>query len=88
MLNFNSVMINTADVQKLASFYEQVFEKKADMADDSYHGWKVGSCFFTVGAHSEIKGNAKDPDRILFNFETNEITKQKYFEKTLEKVYP
>lgn len=35
--------------------------------------WQVGSCFFGIGTHSETKGQAKDPSRIMFNLETPDI---------------
>lgn len=73
MLNLNSIMIGTEDVETLAKFYGEVFGKKEDMADGGYHGWLVGSCFFTVGKHSEVKGKSKDPARFIFNIETKEV---------------
>ena len=36
-------------------------------------GWQVGNGFLTVGAHSEIHGKAKEPARILLNFETKTV---------------
>src|SRR5436309_1228862 len=76
MLNINSLMIGTSDVKVLASFYENVFEKKPDMEEGGYSGWLVGKCFFTVGAHSEVKGKAKEPQRVIFNIETKEVKEE------------
>src|SRR3982750_3794561 len=73
MLNFNSVLLSTEDVNKLANFYEKVFEKKPDMNEETYKGFSVGSCFLSIGFHDKIHGAAKDSDRILFNFETNDV---------------
>jgi predicted enzyme related to lactoylglutathione lyase len=73
MLNLNSVMIGTTKVKEMAEFYEAVFEKKADMVDGGWHGWSVGSAFFSVGEHSEMTGEAKDAGRVMFNFETKEV---------------
>jgi len=69
-------MIGTSDVKTLASFYEKVFGKPADMVEGDYHGWLVGKCFFTVGSHSEVKGKSKEPARMLFNFETKEVKEE------------
>lgn len=35
--------------------------------------WQVGNCFLTVGEHSEIKGQAKEPARIILNLETTAV---------------
>lgn len=76
MLNFNSTMLNSGNAKELADFYEKVFEKKPDMHDGDYYGWLVGTAFFSIGQHSEVKGSAKDPDRVLFNFETKEVKEE------------
>jgi predicted enzyme related to lactoylglutathione lyase len=78
MLNFNSVMIGTKQSQALAAFYEKVFGKPADMVDSEqgFWGWQVGSAFFSVLEHSEVSGNAKDPGRVLINFETAQINEE------------
>jgi len=69
-------MIGTEDVKVLAEFYEKVFDKKPDMTDGEWHGWMVGSCFFGVGKHSEVKGKAKEAQRIIFNLETKEVKEE------------
>jgi predicted enzyme related to lactoylglutathione lyase len=81
MLNLNSVMIGTKQLQVLADFYEKVFEKPADMIDreNGFFGWQVGSAYMSVLEHSEMGGNTKDPGRVLFNFETAEV--QEEFER-------
>ncbi len=76
MLNLNSIMIGTENVKELAAFYEKVFERKADMAEDKFFGWTVGSAFLSVGEHSEVKGKSKEPSRILFNFETQQVKEE------------
>ena len=81
MLNLNSVMIGTKQLQVLADFYEKVFEKPADMIDreNGFFGWQVGSAYMSVLEHSEMGGNTKDPGRVLFNFETAQV--QEEFER-------
>lgn len=67
-------MIGTPDSKRLAEFYEKVFDKKADMEEDGgWYGWMVGSTFFSIGIHSEVKEKAKEPQRIIFNFETEDV---------------
>ena len=81
MLNLNSVMIGTQRLQELATFYAQVIGKPADMVDDEqgFHGWQVGTTFLGILKHSEMGGAAKDPGRIMLNFETAQV--QEEFER-------
>ena len=76
MLNFNSVMIGSAQPDALSEFYAKVFGKPADMAEGGYSGFQVGSAFLTIGPHSETKGAAKEPARILLNFETEQVQEE------------
>ena len=62
--------------KEMADFYEKVFGKKPDMEEGGYSGWLVGNTFFTVGEHSEMKGETKDPGRIILNFETKEVKEE------------
>jgi predicted enzyme related to lactoylglutathione lyase len=78
MLNLNSVMIGTKQVQALTAFYEKVIGRPADMVDPEtgFAGWQVGSTFFTILDHSEMGGKAKDPGRVMFNFETAQVKEE------------
>jgi len=82
MLNLNSLMIGTSQVLVLAAFYEKVFQRPADMTEGDWHGWQIGSAFFSIGTHSEIAGQAKEPQRLIFNFETKEVNEE--FERIKE----
>jgi predicted enzyme related to lactoylglutathione lyase len=75
MLNLNSVMIGTTRAKELVAFYTQVLGKPADMVSEEhgFYGWQAGSCYFSVLAHSEMTGSAKEPGRILLNFETADV---------------
>ncbi len=75
-MNLNSVMLGTMQPKVLAGFYEKVFGKKPDMADGNWSGWQTGSTFFSVGEHSQMKGKAKDPGRVMFNLETKDVKKE------------
>ena len=75
MLNLNSVMIGTKQLQAMVAFYEKVLEKPADMVDqeNGFWGWQVGSMFLGILEHSEMGGNTKDPGRVMINFETSQV---------------
>lgn len=73
MLNLNSIMVGTSQVKEMAAFYEKIFDKKPDMVEGEWHGWSVGNTFFSIGTHSEVHGQAKEPQRMIFNIETKEV---------------
>jgi predicted enzyme related to lactoylglutathione lyase len=77
-LNLNSVMIGTKQSQALATFYEKVIGKPADMVDsqNGFYGWQVGSAYLSVLEHSEMAGNTKDPGRVMLNFETSQVKEE------------
>lgn len=78
MLNLNSVMIGTKQLNELAAFYEKVIGKPADMVDTKagFYGWQVGSGYFAVLDHSEMGGKTKDPGRVMLNFETSQVKEE------------
>jgi predicted enzyme related to lactoylglutathione lyase len=78
MLSLNSVMIGTKRPQEVAGFYEKVLGKPAEMVDqeNGFWGWQVGSGFMGVLEHSGMDGNAKDPGRVMINFETPQVKQE------------
>jgi predicted enzyme related to lactoylglutathione lyase len=76
MLNLNSIMLGTEHPKEMIAFYEKVFQKKADMVENDWAGWSVGSTFIGIGAHDKVKGMAAQPDRLMFNFETKEVKEE------------
>ena len=73
MLKLNTLMIGTTNLEAMSSFYTKVFGRKPDMADTDYHGWDANGCYFTIGKHSKMEGKTKDPGRVMFNFETDDV---------------
>jgi predicted enzyme related to lactoylglutathione lyase len=78
VLNLNSVMIGTMQLQALAGFYEKVLGKPADMVDaeNGFYGWMVGATFMSVLEHSEMGGQSKEPGRVMINFETSQVKEE------------
>jgi predicted enzyme related to lactoylglutathione lyase len=78
MMNLNSVMIGTKQPKALATFYEKVIGKPADMvdSDNGFYGWQVGSAYLSVLEHSEMAGTTKDPGRVMLNFETSQVKEE------------
>jgi len=70
-------MIGSHDPDRLGAFYEKVIGKPSDMQEmEEWYGWMVGKTFLTIGPHSEIMGPSKEPQRVMFNFETRNVPKE------------
>ncbi len=78
MLNLSSVMIGTKQSKAMVSFYEKLLGKPADMVDEGsgFHGWQAGNSYIGILDHSEMGGSAKDPGRVMFNFETPQVKEE------------
>lgn len=73
MLNFNSILVFSEDPKKLAEFYKKVFEKDPEWDDQGYTGFQVGAASITFGPHDKVKGRSANPERIMFNLETDDV---------------
>ncbi len=71
-MNFNSILVGSEDPQRLVDYYTKLFGQPT-MSDGGYTGWQIGSGFFTVGAHDEVKGKSAHPGRIIWNIETTDV---------------
>ena len=71
-MNFNSILIGSADPERLVEYYTKLFGKPT-MADGDYTGWLIGSGFVTVGPHSEVSGKNAQPGRFIWNVETPDV---------------
>ncbi len=71
-MNFNSILIGSADPDRLVEYYKKLFGEPA-MADGGYTGWALGSGFVSVGAHSEVGGKNAHPGRLIWNVETADV---------------
>jgi predicted enzyme related to lactoylglutathione lyase len=72
-LTFNNVMIGSEQPDTLGEFYAGVFDRPADMKEGGWYGWQFGEAFLSVGEHSEVKSQAKEPQRIILNLTTREV---------------
>ena len=48
------------------------------MTDEEFgfYGWQAGDSNFSIMDHSEMGGRAKDPGRVLINFETLQVKEE------------
>jgi predicted enzyme related to lactoylglutathione lyase len=72
-MNLNGVQMGAEDAKKLAEFYTKAFgEPKWAMPGD-WFGWDVGGGHIFFGPHSEVKGIAKEPQRIMIALEDKDV---------------
>ena len=78
MLKLNSVMLGTKRPQALATFYQDVLGKPADMvnSESSFFSWQLDSVFLYVLEHSEMEGKTNEPGRVMFNLETTQVKEE------------
>ena len=68
-MNFNSILIGSADPQRLVDYYTKLFGEPG-MVEGGYTGWQLGSGFVTVGPHDQVTGRNPQPGRLIWNIET------------------
>ena len=76
MLKLGAIMIGSAKPKALGTFYEKVLGKKPDWSEAGWYGWKAGDTYFMIGEHSEVAGKAKEPQRLILNFESRTYRKE------------
>ena len=75
-LDLTNVMLGTPQPDVLGEFYAKVFGREPDMHDQDWYGWQVGSGYLSVGPHSEVQGQAKEPQRVIINLTTSEVKEE------------
>lgn len=74
MLNLNSVIVFSENPKNLVEFYKKVFAKVPEWTGGGFVSWKVGVGYFTIGPHDKVHGKSTSPERIMFNFETADVS--------------
>jgi predicted enzyme related to lactoylglutathione lyase len=73
MLNLNSLLLFSEAPKKLVDFYRQVLAREPKWQEEEYSGFEFDACALVIGPHSKVHGPNKNPERIMFNFETNDV---------------
>lgn len=74
MLKLNSILIGSDDPKKLAQFYGEVLQAKPGWEGGEFVGYQAGDSYLMVGPHDKVHGKSTNPERLLFNFETTNVT--------------
>jgi len=76
MLKFNSLLLFSEHPDKLAEFYQKVFKVDPMWENGDYTGWQLGQGMFMVGPHDKVHGENKNPERMILNFETEDVEEE------------
>ncbi len=71
-MNLNSILIGSENPQRLKDYYTKLFGDPT-WDDGGYFGWRLGSGAVTVGPHDQVKGQNREPGRIIWNIETPDV---------------
>ena len=71
-MNFNSILIGSADPERLTEYSSRLFGEPA-FAEGGYTGWQIGSGWVTIGPHDQVSGKNAQPGRLIWNVETADV---------------
>jgi predicted enzyme related to lactoylglutathione lyase len=78
----DSILIGSSKAGELAKFYQEVIgleePEEFEIGDENERGFifHVGNMDLTIMDHSEVKGKNSGPERIMINFEVDNIEKE------------
>ena len=75
-LRLNSILIGSDDPKQLGSFYGEVLQAKPGWEEGGYIGFDAGNFYLMVGPHDKVHGKSANPERVIFNFESDDFGPQ------------
>lgn len=70
------MLIFSEKPEELAAFYTKVLQKEPDWMDGGYYGYSAGASFLTIGPHDKVKGKSTNPERVMINFEVEDVKQE------------
>ena len=79
--NFESITIGSSNATKLANFYKKKVGLKQSWdavmgKNTNVYGFTIGKMDLVIMDHAKVKGKSKDPTRLVFNLEVDNIEKE------------
>ena len=69
----HSVIVWTEDLPRLTAFYRDVMGLQLEMETDGFVAFQgAGGAQLALGTHSEVTGRAKDPYRLMVDFQVDD----------------
>ena len=69
----SGVIIWTDQFTSMVTFYEKELGLSPHSVKPDFVAFKWGTTKFSIGQHSEVSGQSKDPYRIMLNFDVSDI---------------
>jgi predicted enzyme related to lactoylglutathione lyase len=73
MFELNSLLLFSENPKDLIEFYQRVLGLEPDWSGGEFVGFNVGGTSLIIGPHNEVKGNNKEPQRVMFNLDTSDV---------------
>jgi predicted enzyme related to lactoylglutathione lyase len=73
LLNFNSILLFSENPKALVEFYKKVLETEEGWSGGDFTGFPAGDGYITIGPHDKVKGKSTNPERIMFNLDTDDV---------------
>ena len=71
--HMNGVIIWTEDLARLRKFYCETLGMEPHSDRPHFVSFKWGGLRFSIGSHDHVRGQARDPHRIMVNFDIDDI---------------
>ena len=71
--NVVGVIIWTEDLERLATFYQEVVGLTPHSVQPTFISYRFGEMRFSLGVHEKVSGPSRDPYRVMINLGVTEI---------------
>ena len=72
-MRFNSALLFSDNPKALISFYTKVFGKEPKWQGGEFNGFDLTPGTLFIGPHDKVHGKNPNPERIMLNFEVDDI---------------
>ena len=73
MFKFQGIILFSENPAELVEFYSKVIGQEPDWSGGEFKGYTIDGCEFAIGPHDKVKGKNTNPERIMFNLETDDV---------------
>lgn len=73
MLDFRSILVFSENPKGLSDFYKKILDKDPEWTEGDWYGFGIGNGGMAIGPHDKVKGKNMNPERIIFNFDSDDV---------------
>lgn len=82
IVKLQGLLLFSENPAALVAFYGKVFQKNPDWTGGDFSGFALENEWLTIGPHDKVHGTNPQPERIMFNLETDDVEEE--FERIKE----